>query len=120
MRRAGHDVAQVRDHLAAVADAERERVRPREERRELIARARVEQDRLGPALAGAEHVAVREAAARRQPLERRQVDAAAQDVAHVDVERVEAGALEAGRHLVLAVDALLAQDRDARPRARVR
>ncbi len=66
-----------------------------------------------------EHVAVGETAAGRQPLERGEIDAAAQDVAHVDVERVEAGAIEAGRHLVLAVDALLAQDGDTRPRAGV-
>ena len=37
----------------------------------------------------------------------------------MDVERIEAGARERGRHLVLPVDALLAQDGDARPRARV-
>ena len=106
------------EHLAAIADAERERVGPREERGELIARARVEQDGLGPALAGAEHVAVREPAARRQPLERGEIDAAGQHVAHVHVERVEPGARERRRHLVLAVDALLAQHGDARPRAR--
>ena len=40
-----------------------------------------------------------------------------EDVAHVHVERVEAGAVERRRHLDLAVDALLAQDRDRRPRA---
>ena len=67
--RPGNDLVQVAHHLAAVAHAERERVAAREERRELVARARVEQDRLGPALARAEHVAVGEAAARREALE---------------------------------------------------
>ena len=67
---AGDDFAQVGEHLAAIANAERERRRAREKRREFLARARaVEQDRFGPALPGAEHVAVREAAAGDQGLE---------------------------------------------------
>ena len=41
-------------------------------------------------------------------------------VAHVHVDGVEAGAIERRRHLDLAVDALLAQDRDARARAAAR
>ena len=35
----------------------------------------------------------------------------------MDIDRVEPGARERGGHLDLAVDALLAQDRDARARA---
>ena len=68
----------------------------------------------GPAAAGAEHVAVAEAAAGGEALEVVERDAAGDQVAHVHVERLEAGAVERGRHLDLAVDALLAQDRDLR------
>ena len=39
VRGARHDLVEVREHLAAVAQAQRERVGPGEERRELIARA---------------------------------------------------------------------------------
>ena len=58
-----------REHLAAVADAEREGVAAREEALELLAHRLVEQDRLGPALARAQHVAVGKAAAGHQALE---------------------------------------------------
>ena len=69
--RAGDEFLERRHHLAAVAHAQRERVRPREERRELVAGAGVVENRLRPALAAAEHVAVREPAARREPAEGR-------------------------------------------------
>ena len=85
-----------------------------------LARARAEEDRLGPALAGAQHVAVGEAAAGGEAAEARELDAAGEDVAHVHVDRLEAGAVERRRHLDLTVDALLAQDGDARPRAAAR
>ena len=105
---------QRRQHLAAVAHAEREGLGPREEARERVARARVEEDRLRPALARAEHVAVGEAAAGDEPAEAGEVEAALDHVGHVDVDALEAGAVEGRRHLDLAVHALLAQDRDAR------
>ena len=114
---AGNELVQVAHHLAAVADAQRESVAAREESRKLVARPGVEQDRFGPAFAGAQHVAIGKSAARGKALEVRQRHAAGDDVAHVHVERVEAGAIERRRHFDLAVDALLAQDRDARPRA---
>ena len=44
-------------HLATVAHAKRETVFACEERTELVARAGIEEDGLGPALAGAEHIA---------------------------------------------------------------
>ena len=91
--------------------------RPREERLELLAQRGVEQDRLRPALAGAEHVAVREPAAGDQPLEAIERDAAGDEVGHVHVGGPEAGAVEHRGHLDLAVDALLAQDRDLGSRA---
>jgi hypothetical protein len=72
---------------------------------------------LRPAEAGAEHVAVGEAAAGDQALEILEADAAGQNVAHMHVDRSEAGAVEGGGHFVMAVDALLAQDGDARPAA---
>ena len=65
---AGHERLQFGEHLAAVADAEGERVAG-EEGREGIAQAGLEEDRLRPAAAAAEHVAVGEAAAGGQRLE---------------------------------------------------
>ena len=57
-------------HLAAVAHAEREAVaRARRTSANCSPQSRVEQDRLRPALAGAEHVAVGEAAAGDEPVE---------------------------------------------------
>ena len=50
-------------HLAAVAHTQGEGVGPLEEGLELVARPRVVEDGLGPALAGAQDVAVGEAAA---------------------------------------------------------
>ena len=61
---AGDDAVEVAHHLAAVAHAESEGIGALEERRELGAGAFVKQDALGPAFAGAEYVAVAEAAAR--------------------------------------------------------
>jgi hypothetical protein len=110
----GNQVVQLAHHLAAVAHAQRKGVGAFEEGRELVARTRVEQDRLGPAAARPQHVAVAEAAARGEPGEVGEADPAGQDVAHVDVDRGKAGGVERGGHLDLAVDALLAQHRDAR------
>ena len=56
--RPGNQLAQQRQHLAAVAHAQREGVAAREELRERGARCLVEQDRLRPAAARTEHVAV--------------------------------------------------------------
>ena len=50
VRGAGDQVVQVAHHLAAVAHAERERVAAREERRELVARARIEAGSTSPSL----------------------------------------------------------------------
>ena len=74
------------------------------------------QDGLRPALARAEHVAIRESAAGDEAAEVVELHAAGEDVAHVHVVRFEADALEHRGHLDLAVDALLAQHRHARPR----
>ena len=117
VRAARDDVAQAGHHLAAVADTEREGVAAREEALELRARALVEQHRLRPAAAGAQHVAVGEATAGRDAADRCQVERAREHVAHVHVDRLEAGAVEGRGHLVLPVDALLAQHRHARARA---
>ena len=65
----GNDALQRREHLAAVADAEREGVGAREEALELLAHGLVEQNRLRPALPGSQHVAVGESAAGDEPLE---------------------------------------------------
>ena len=108
---AGNDFLERREHLAAVAHAEREGVLAVEEPLELLARASVVEDGLGPALARAQHVAVGESAAGHQAAEIFELHATREHVAHVHVVRFEADALEHGRHLDLAVDALLAQHR---------
>ena len=91
----------------------------REEGRELLGELRVEEDRARPALAGAERVAVAEAAAGDEALESVEPRAAGLQVGHVDVVGVEAGLVHRVAHLDVAVDALLAQDRDLRARAEV-
>src|SRR5690606_389427 len=114
---AGDYRLELAEHLAAVADTQAEAVVTGEERRELLAQPRALQDAGGPAAARAKHVAIAEATAGSQALEAVEGDAAGDQVAHVHVERLEAGAVERGGHLDLAVDALLAQDRDLRTRA---
>src|SRR3546814_3305691 len=106
-----------RSHLAAVAHAQREAVAAGEEGFEHVAQRRALEDRGGPAAAGADHVAVAEATDGDHAGERRQVGAAGDEVAHVHVYGLEAAADERRGHLDLAVDALLAQDRDAWPGA---
>src|SRR5690606_32859639 len=59
----GDQFLQRRHHLAAVADTECEGVCPLEEARELLTRARIEQDGFGPSLTGAQHIAIGESAA---------------------------------------------------------
>src|SRR3546814_3392002 len=61
---AGHDVVERREHLATIADTEREAFGIREKLLEFAATALIEQDGLRPALPCAEHVAIREAATR--------------------------------------------------------
>src|SRR5690606_39685987 len=82
---AGDDVLELAHHLAAVAHAQRERVLASEERGERGAQLRPLEDRGGPATAGAQHVAVAEAAARRQALETVQGDAAGDQIAQMYV-----------------------------------
>src|SRR4029079_11310151 len=72
----GDELTQRRQHLAAIAHAEREGLGAREELGELLAQLGIEQDRFRPALAGAEHVAVREAAAHHEAAELRERGAA--------------------------------------------
>ena len=88
-----------------------------EEGFKLVAHAAVEQNRLRPAFACAQHVAIGEAAARHQRLHFLQPDAASQQIAHMHVHRIETGAVESGRHLNMGVDALLAQHRNFGARA---
>ena len=109
-RSAGNQVAQRAHHLAAVAHAEAEDVGARKECGERVAYRGVETDGLGPALAGAQHVAVGKAAAADEALEVGEREATRRKVAHVHVVRVEARAVERGGHLDLPVDTLLAQD----------
>src|SRR5690606_25916211 len=117
MAGAGNQIAQIRHHLATVAHAETERGIAREETFELRARAAVEQNGFGPALAGTQDVAIRKTTTGGQRIEIIQTDTAADDVAHMHVDGVEAGAVESCRHFHLAVDALFTQYRNAWPRA---
>jgi hypothetical protein len=109
--RARDQLLERRKHLAAIADTQRERAVALEEGAELVARRWMEQDGFCPAFAGAEHVAVREAAACYQPVESSQAHAPGEDVGHVHIVRIEPGAREHRGHLGLAVDALLTQHR---------
>lgn len=65
--RAGNERLDAAEELAAVADAEGEGVGAVEKIAEFLARGLVPQDAVGPALAGAEDVAVAEAAAGGEP-----------------------------------------------------
>ena len=76
----------------------------------------MQEDALGPALAGAEDVAVAETTAGGETGEACEADAAGEDVGHVDVDGREASDGEGEGHLGLAVDTLLAQDGDTRLR----
>ena len=118
VRGARDQVAQMAHHLAAVADAQTEGVLAVEERAEHLDHAVVVKDGLGPAAAGAEHVAVGEAAAAGKARELGEVGAAREEVRHVNVIGVEAGARERSGHFRLGVDALFAQDGDLRTHAR--
>ncbi len=97
-------------HLAAIADSEAETARVLEEGAEGIPGAGIVPDGAGPAAAGAQYVAVGEAAAGRQALEGVQPLATLHEVAHVHIHRLEAGPVEGRGHLQVAVHPLLPQD----------
>ena len=110
VRRAGNDVFELAQHLAAVAHAEREGVLAVEELLEHRLEARIEEDRAGPAGAGAQDVAVGEAAAGDEALEIGEVNASGEEVGHVHVHALEARERERRRHLDMPVDPLFAED----------
>src|SRR5262249_55086304 len=83
----------------------------------LLAQRLVVENRRGPAATRAEHVAVAEAAARGEAREIAEALASVLEIGHVHVDRIEARARERGGHLDLTVDALIAKNRDLRPRA---
>ena len=115
----GNDVGQLGKHLAAVAHAQAEGVAAAEELLELRGQAVVEGDGARPADAGAQSVAVAEAAAGHHAGEVLQLRAAALQVGHVHVHRVEAGLGEGVGHFHMGVHALLAQHGHAGARAQV-
>ena len=82
-----------------------------EERFELIANAVIEQNGFRPAFPGAQHIAIREAAAGHQGMEIAEADTSADQIAHMHVNGVKSGAVECRRHFHMGVDALLAQHR---------
>ncbi len=112
---AGDQLLEVGEHLTAVAHAQGEAVVAFEKGGELFARPRIEQDGLGPALAGAEHVAIAEAATGDQSMEIVEAHTPGQEVRHVHIHRLEAGLVEGRGHLHLTVHPLLAQDGHPRP-----
>ena len=117
--RARNDVAQGRHHLAAIARAECELCGICEKCSKLIAQLRIEQNRGCPAAASAEYVAVGKSTAGRDAVEFIQTMAPVLQVGHVHIECVETCARERRGHFDLAVDALIAQHRNLRPRALV-
>ena len=84
-----------------------------EKRLEAIAQSIVEQDALGPAFAGAQHIAVGKTATGHQAPEIPEIEAPRIQVAHMHIDGAEAGPVEGGGHLNVAVHALLAQYRAA-------
>ena len=115
MFRAGHQVLEVGQHLTAVANAQGESVLAEEETVEGVTQAVVIQHGLGPAATSTKHVAIGETATGHQAFHVVQIDVTGQQVAHMHVHGGEAGTVKSGRHLGLAVDALLAQDRHLGP-----
>src|SRR5258708_1424833 len=115
MRRPRDQLLQRGHHLAGAAGTQLQAVAARRACLEFRADFRVEQDRARPAAAAAEHVAIREAAARDEAPEARQRAAPGDHIRHVDVDRFESGAIERRRHLDLAVYALLAKNRNPGP-----
>src|SRR5579871_3240986 len=111
----GNQTLQRREHLAAVADTQRETVGTCKERLEVGAHCFVEQNRLGPTLAGSQHVTVGEAAAGDDSLEFLKWAAPREQVSHVHIVRNEACPLEHGRRLDLTVDTLLTEYGNRRP-----
>src|SRR5690606_42010042 len=100
---------QVRQHLATVAHAQRERVLTIEEGGKLVTHAVVKQNGFRPAFAGSQHVSVCEATTGNQTLDAIQCHPTREQVAHVNIYRLKASAVKGRSHLYLATDALLSQ-----------
>ena len=88
---APRDPTQQRFKLAAVAYAQRERVRAGREHVELLRQLRVESDYPGPALRRIENVGVAEAAHEGEALESLEANPSGQQVGHRDVPSLEPG-----------------------------
>jgi hypothetical protein len=110
--RARDDHLQLREELASVADSQSKGIVPVEERLELLAGDVVKQDRLGPAVSGAEDIPVGEATAGGDASEGLEGDLAGDDVGHVDVDGLEARGGKSPGHLDVAVNTLLSKDGD--------
>ena len=87
-----NELLECREHLAAVAHAQGERRVALEEGPELVARKGIEQDRFRPAFAGAEHIAIGEAAASDEAVEPPEPRAPLEDVGHVHIVGIESRA----------------------------
>ena len=80
-----NDLAQLRHHLATVANAQREAVRTLKELSEHLLQPVIKKNRLRPAAARAQHVTIRESATCSQSFELGKVRAPCQQIAHVHV-----------------------------------
>ena len=112
-------VFQMRQHLAAITHPQRKGIFAEEETVEVLAEGFVVQHGLGPAATGTQYIAIGEPATGHQPLEIFQLHAASQQIAHVHINGVKTDTVEGRGHLGLTVNALLAQNRHLRARARV-
>src|SRR5690554_2386408 len=108
---ARHNLRQGRQHLTAVTNPQGQGIHPLEEANELIPCPAVEQDGLGPALTRSQHVPIGETTTSGNELKLIQGHATFDDIAHVNIDRSEAGPIKGRRHLNLAVNTLLPQDR---------
>jgi hypothetical protein len=111
------DRRELRHHLTTVTDTERERVRSTKEFFEDRAQRglnKIDFAQPSPAPSTSPYEKPPQATSPRNSSSPRRP---ANQVGHVQIVRFEAGAIEHRRHLGLAVDPLLAQDRDLRSRA---
>ncbi len=107
-------ILEVRNHLATVADAERERIFTAEEFFEFLTGFCMEEYALSPAFTCTQHVSVAEAAASDKTLEVLQGNLARKNVRHVNVNGFKARAVKSGGHFDFTIHALFTEDRHLR------
>ena len=106
----------MRHHLAAVAHAQREGISPIKKLCEHLFQFFIEQNRLRPSAARAEHIAVAKATTSSKPGKISKARTAGEQVTHRHIHSSKTRAVERRRHLHLPVHALFAQNGNARSR----